>query len=311
MYDLTAADPVRVAILLPTYNGARFLPEQLESIFSLEGVKSHVFVNDDGSTDNTRDILEEYASLGLEFITPKNCGGAAQNVFHLIMNASFEGFDYVCLADQDDIWLPNKLSRAIGILRANGLGAYSSDVTSFWPDGRQVYIRKSQPFRRFDHMFESGGPGNTFVFTTQVALQIRDFLDAAPPDQISKIALHDWLIFAWCRENQIPWQIDRFSGLHYRQHDSNVFGASTGMIAVRKRIHQLQSGWYGEQIMWIATLTKIGSRSSDAARLLRFLEAPDLPGLIFALRNMRECRRKTSEASALAIFFFMRYLGLS
>jgi rhamnosyltransferase len=308
---VTDTAQARVAVLLPTFNGAEFLREQLDSIFNLEDVKPHVFVNDDGSNDGTSGILLEYTAAGLELVTSRHCGGAAKNFFYLIMTANFDSYDYVCLADQDDIWRPEKLKRAIDTLRDHQLEAYSSDVIALWPDGRQVYVRKSRSLRRFDYLFESGGPGNTFVFTAQTALRLRDFLRSIPADELGRIEMHDWFIYAWCRSNGIPWRIDNFGGLLYRQHDDNVIGASSGVAAIYKRLNYMISGWYGQQIVLQAATIGASNTDDDVARLVRFIKTPDLLGLFFAMRNANECRRSAIEAGALCIYFVLRYTRLA
>jgi GT2 family glycosyltransferase len=107
---MTTFPPVQV--LLATYNGERFLRQQIESILAQTYMPLRILARDDGSQDRTRAILEEYASahpdrfelMPLDAAT----GGAKWNFVRLLQAATAE---YVALSDQDDVWLPDKISR--------------------------------------------------------------------------------------------------------------------------------------------------------------------------------------------------------
>jgi glycosyltransferase involved in cell wall biosynthesis len=101
-----------VEVLLATYNGARFLREQLDSIMAQDYGNIRVLARDDGSSDGTVEILNQYAQRfdGRFRVMPATAPtGSAKNNFLLLMKASTA--EYVCFADQDDIWLPDKVSR--------------------------------------------------------------------------------------------------------------------------------------------------------------------------------------------------------
>jgi glycosyltransferase involved in cell wall biosynthesis len=101
-----------VEILLATYNGARFLREQLDSIMTQDYGNIRVLARDDGSSDETVEILNEYAKRfpgRLRVMPAGTPTGSAKNNFLLLMKAATA--DYICFADQDDVWLPDKVSR--------------------------------------------------------------------------------------------------------------------------------------------------------------------------------------------------------
>ncbi|MGJ7692192.1 hypothetical protein ACSF6X_19230 [Escherichia coli] len=106
---------------------------------------------------------------------------------------------------------------------------------------KQVLITKSQDKVAFDYFFESAGPGCTFVFKREYALQLKRFL------MINKhamdVELHDWLIYAFARENNLKWHIDSYPGMYYRQHKNNQVGANNSLKAIIKRIRLIKSGW--------------------------------------------------------------------
>ena len=101
-----------VEVLLATYNGARFLREQLDSIIAQDYGNIRVLARDDGSSDGTVEILEQYAKRfpGHFQVMPASAPtGSARDNFLLLMKASTA--DHICFADQDDVWLPDKVSR--------------------------------------------------------------------------------------------------------------------------------------------------------------------------------------------------------
>lgn len=111
-----------ITILMATYNGERFLREQLDSLFSQTEQDFRLIVSDDCSTDGTADILREYKNRYPEkmrcFIRRTNSGKASANFFSLLKaerNGMFgETSPYIMCCDQDDIWLPEKVEKTLG-----------------------------------------------------------------------------------------------------------------------------------------------------------------------------------------------------
>ncbi len=109
-----------VQVLLSSYNGEKFIREQLDSILAQEGVNIRILVRDDGSADGTQEILREYrqANRNIEVLYGENFG-AVKSVFTLIAAAD-KTVPYTAFADQDDVWLPDKLARAVSLLESGG-----------------------------------------------------------------------------------------------------------------------------------------------------------------------------------------------
>jgi len=287
----------RVAILLASYNGGNWIEEQLSSIQMCQGVTVHVIVSDDGSTDATLDILKRQNLTILTILNQAPRGGAGQNFFRLITDATWDDFDYVAFSDQDDIWNTNKLLRAVEQIVSKNLDGYSSDVTAFWPNGKRSYIKKSQPQRQFDYLFESGGPGNTFVLTKKSAERLRKFIISSNPELIAQVTLHDWLIYAFFRSVGARWEIDQVSGLDYRQHHNNVLGSSSGISALRRRFKMIANNWYTGQVLVLADLI------SAKHPVLDFIANPTKAQLYSVLVDFRQYRRKFSECVLLGACF--------
>jgi glycosyltransferase involved in cell wall biosynthesis len=102
-----------VEVLLATYNGEQFLREQIDSILAQDYVNTTVLARDDGSTDSTVAILTEYEGLfpGRFRVMPAGAPtGNARDNFLLLMKESTA--EHICFADQDDVWLRDKVSRS-------------------------------------------------------------------------------------------------------------------------------------------------------------------------------------------------------
>lgn len=98
-----------ISIAIATYNGERFLRQQLDSLYSQTRLPDEVVVSDDASTDGTQAILQEYADrYGLRWSVNEGRHGVNPNFFRAI---SLCQGDYIQICDQDDIWYPTKLER--------------------------------------------------------------------------------------------------------------------------------------------------------------------------------------------------------
>jgi rhamnosyltransferase len=248
----------KVAILLATYNGDRWISEQISSILNQTNVDLKVFVSDDLSTDATLSIVNELALSDTRVtILPKGkkFGSAGKNFYRLIEDVDFSEFDYVALADQDDLWFKDKLSIGIKQLKANHAEGYSSDVIAFWEDGKKLYVKKSYPQKSFDYLFESAGPGCTFILSKKLAKKVKLQLKKNK-NQERSFFHHDWLIYAIARSVGMRWVIGNTPGMMYRQHGGNETGVNSGFSAILARIEKLRAGWYLNQVYHLAKIVK-------------------------------------------------------
>ncbi len=95
----------KIAILLATYNSSKFLKEQLNSLLNQSYKEFHVYVRDDGSTDNTIEILKEYPNITI-LDDPQKHKGAMMSFMWLLENVES---DYYMFCDHDDVWNANKI----------------------------------------------------------------------------------------------------------------------------------------------------------------------------------------------------------
>jgi len=247
-----------VAVLLAAFNGEDFIQEQINSILNQKHIEITLFISVDLSTDNTFQLCNELSNNKNNiYVLPygEKFGGAAANFFRLIRDVDFSKFDYVALADQDDIWLENKLSWACLQILKNGVDAYSSNVLAFWADGREKLIRKSQAQRPYDYLFEAAGPGCTYVMKVEPLLRFKAMI-LSNVEPIKLVALHDWLLYAFFRASGYKWFIDDEYKMLYRQHETNQVGTNSGFAAAVKRIKLIRNGWYKEQVLLVSSLVR-------------------------------------------------------
>jgi rhamnosyltransferase len=240
----------RVLVLMATYNGAPWVEEQLESIFAQRGVEVAVLVHDDRSTDKTaaivRTLAERHAGLSLE-IRETSSGSAGANFRGLFSTASFDGWDFVALADQDDLWEPDHLLRGCLALQARPrAGGYSCAVQTFGA-GPSRRLGQAARQRRLDFLFEGAGQGCTFVVCMPTARQMQEVCRDAS-SRAQAMHYHDWLLYLIVRVGGRDWIFDDRVSLRYRQHGANEIGARSGAGAVRRRLALIRKGWYGEQV---------------------------------------------------------------
>jgi len=232
-----------VAILLAAYNGAEYITEQLKSIKSQLNVSLTVFVSLDLSSDDTLEIVNTFnEELTIEVLPyGERYGSAGANFFRLLKDVDFSHFDYVAFADQDDIWLPEKLTNAINCMSLDNAAGYSSNVTAFWDNGKETLIKKDYQQTSYDYLFESPGPGCTFVLNQELAISIKNEI-TNKYDSIQSIWLHDWFCYSFARFKGFKWIIDSKPTMLYRQHDSNEVGANSGLKSFLKRFSVITSG---------------------------------------------------------------------
>jgi len=281
----------KIAILLAAYNGENWIVDQIKSILNQINVSIDIFVSIDFSTDNTFQLIKDlqYSNKNIEILKyGERFGGAAKNFYRLIKEVDVSKYDFVALSDQDDIWLPDKLYQGINKLKLIGFDAYSSDVIAFWSDGRTKLIKKSYPQKKYDFMFESAGPGCTYILKTTVMVEFQKFL-LDNWLQINQIDLHDWLIYAFCRSNNFNWLIDSNVGLLYRQHDNNQFGANVSIRSYFTRLTLIKKGWYFGEVSKISNLLKLTT-----------------PDNLFVFSNFMQLRRTKRDSLLLFIFYFLR-----
>lgn len=257
-----------VSVLLCTYNGERFLREQLESIARQTYSGWVVAVSDDGSTDSTLEILQEYKEKWGEeklkvFSGPRQ--GFALNFISLACRSEIDSAFYAW-ADQDDIWRDNKLETALDQLQT-----IPQDVPALYC-GRTELINEdcqsiglsplfNRPATFSNALVQSIGGGNTMVFNHAACRLLRE------TGKYLTIVSHDWWAYLAVTGAGGRILYDATPTVLYRQHDDNIIGSNSGFFS---RIDRLRMIFKGRFRSWnesnIRALDSIDYRLSEENR---------------------------------------------
>lgn len=270
-----------VAILLCTYNGQAYLKQQIDSFLSQTHQKWTLYVSDDGSTDGTLALLEEYQSLiGKEriqvFSGPH--AGFAENFMSLVRNQSIKA-DFFAFSDQDDIWFSEKLERSIRELDSLPAGrpAVYCSRTRLIDENRKIIgfsplLKRAPAFQ--NALIQSIAGANTMLFNDAA----RTLLGRVPTGMT--IIAHDWCIYLLTTAFDGTVIYDPEPTLDYRQHNANVIGASTSFKERIIRIGKLVDGRF--------------KRWSDSnLRILELFEKELTSASFQTLENFRQARQSS------------------
>jgi glycosyltransferase involved in cell wall biosynthesis len=233
-----------VAILLCTFNGARFLPLQLASFEAQDFSDWRLFVSDDGSNDGTLALLEDFRRKhGADRVQLRHGPekGAVANFMSLICDPALDSAFYA-LSDQDDVWAANKLSRACSFLTgaaADAPSLYCSRVRMIDENGAEIGltpIHKNPPHFR-NALVQNIAIGNTVAFNEKT----RRLLVQAGADV--NAAVHDWWIYLVTTAVGGSVFYDPCPSVAYRIHGRNLIGANNSRVRKAQMLLNRFKGW--------------------------------------------------------------------
>ena len=183
----------KVAVVLSTYNGEKYVREQLDSILNQTYKDIEIIVRDDGSKDGTVDIIKEYQkkNKNIKLVTGENLG-FIKSFFELL---KITEADYYAYADQDDIWMENKIELAVNSL--NELDDKKPNMVfgnSDYYDENMELIGPGEKHRKYSFnraLFECVGQGMTMTINKKT----RDLIVNNPP---KNCFFHDWWTYLIC-----------------------------------------------------------------------------------------------------------------
>jgi glycosyltransferase involved in cell wall biosynthesis len=240
-----------VGILMAVFNGGQFLQDQLDSFDAQDHRHWHLVVSDDGSTDESGAILESFEPgnpitrlKGPGKESTRDLGGVSRNFLSLLRAAPYHlpAGSWLSLADQDDVWLSDRLSRGIEALRPFGsdrTALYCSRtwVTDSWLAGRKLSPPRPRPPSFRNALVQNIAAGNTILLNPAAAQLV---VDAAA--RVERVVVHDWWIYQMVTGAGGNVVHDDYPTLLYRQHGANAIGANDGARARARRIWQLLRG---------------------------------------------------------------------
>lgn len=244
----------KLQILMSVYNGKKYLREQLESIMAQDCEKDgtvvfSLVIRDDGSSDGTQEILEEYTRKYPNKVRwyQGNNLGVIQSFFDLMVKA--DNADYYALADQDDYWLPSKMGT--GIKRIRQIYKEQETLTdrpvlyccrpSFVDENLEhLELKVSHPDMRpgfGNALIENIVTGCTTVFNNKLRVMVADRF----PEYTT---MHDrWLYLVSSCFGRIYY--DENSYIYYRQHGGNTVGKNTDRLAeIKYRLNKFRKDAY-------------------------------------------------------------------
>ena len=294
---------VNVGVFLATYNGEPWIRDQIDSVLAQKMVSVVIYVSDDFSTDGSYKYFKQLAQQDKRVILldkTEKFGSAGKNFYRLICDVETDGLDYLAFCDQDDIWHDKKLIHHVNLARENQADGVSSNVTAFWPNGKKKLLNKADPQKPFDYLFESAGPGCSFLMTPWLVNKVREQLNL-DNSQARSVFAHDWLTYAVCRAYGRKWLIDSTSSLSYRQHEANEVGANVGLGAKWSRIKRLNQGWYRGEVKKIVQVCIGINSSDDLINLYNLLKVNNLVSNLKILRYVAHGRRSFVDRCLLAL----------
>ncbi len=217
----------KVQVLMSTYNGEKYISKQLNSIVN-QDMPLSLLIRDDGSSDTTLDIIEKYEKK-YKFISHTACEniGVIHSFFELFKMADKDA-DYYALADQDDIWFKDKISRAVDIMEQ-----YPDDVPVLYCAAQKlidaddnvlhVSMRKVDIKPGFGNaVVENIATGCTCIFNKKMLSLVSEY-------EPEYTIMHDWWLYMIASSMGII-HYDERPCMYYRQHGNNTMGSRTNYI---------------------------------------------------------------------------------
>ena len=220
----TAERNINVTVVLATYNGEKYLKEQIDSLISQKGVHVNILVRDDGSSDKTKDILDDYQSRGqLIWYTGEHLN-VQKGYIDLLRHT--KDTKYYAFCDQDDVWDEDKLLIAVSELEQmdqSKPALYYCGQRLVDEDLNLISVHKISNERSpHTNFLISNVAGCTAVFNKALV----DAVNSAEPDFI---LMHDSWLFKVCLALGGSYFADSSAHINYRQHGNNVAGLKGGI----------------------------------------------------------------------------------
>jgi glycosyltransferase involved in cell wall biosynthesis len=295
-----------VEVLLATFNGEIYLSEFLESLRDQHGVKIHLRVSDDGSTDRTLEIIEacknEFASCKI-YSGPRK--GPSANFFSLIQKSSYQ---FVALADQDDIWLPNHLLLSLRRLTQTP-DMPSITFSAVREFGQELISDKVWP-KRFPGedvrtiLTENLARGCTFVLNSKAV----NLVNLHKP---TNAVMHDWwvLLLIYC-SGAVTWST--MPEVNYRIHQNNAVGSAPSFQIRRKRFFKniISRDWkifnQAEELLQSYSWSMSSKKRHEIGSFLRDLGSPLFTGRVTLILWPHRFRSALMDEVAIRIAFLIK-----
>ena len=290
---------INVAVLMSTYNGEKYLKEQLESILKQSGVNVQIFIRDDCSSDSTRDILTQYSNENPDIHINLGENLGVGNSFMELLYSVPDSFDYYALADQDDIWEENKIIEAVNKLEDKLL--YASNQECVDKFGNSIGLRYKED--AFIHLtpvsiLECNMIAGCTMVMSNKFFKLLTKESNRPSQSLLRNRIHDvWLAMVASLFEGIVY--DTRSFIKYRQHENNVVGAKSSFSKrVKSKIKKLRHSEYRNGRSWLAReiVERFPAEAENYPLIKICSQSKSFKGKIRILKNGKELRSYTKES---------------
>ena len=217
----------KIDILLPTYNGEKYVEEQIDSILNQTYKNINLIISDDCSKDNTRNILKKYEKKDKRitlYLQEKNMG-VVKNIEFLLKQVKS---NYFMLADQDDVWLEEKISKSMETLKSQNADLVFGDLEVVDKDLKTIYpsfgdfmllnrkIKKCINSYKLNYLYN--------CVTGCTILSKKKYIEKILPlPTYSKALIHDhWIPLMVSLDGKLAYMPEKY--IKYRQHGDNQVG---------------------------------------------------------------------------------------
>ena len=216
---------MRVVVLMSTYQGEKFVAEQIESILNQLPRDGRLIVRDDGSLDRTVNIIQSFADPRIEITCGSNVGFARS--FFSLMAAAPNDAEMIMLSDQDDVWLPQKIERAWQHLKD------TDGVPTLYCARQQLVNETLHPIALSKRCLRPPSFQNALtenIVTGCTAAFNRDALHLALQIKMpERVYFHDWWLYLVVAAfGKVI--VDEEATILYRQHARNAIGRGAGFM---------------------------------------------------------------------------------
>ena len=233
----------KVCVIMSTFNGEKYICEQIDSILGQIDVDVTLLVRDDGSVDGTNSILEKYATSDKIDIADNYYGKHWQygvgGSFFLLLREAFDRYPdikYFAFADQDDVWLSNKLSRAVETIERCG------DKRALYFSKKTIVDNNLQKIGEDNISFENSlcdflipneASGCTMVINRDYAAYLLQGKVETYP------YIHDVVLLKLAVCSNVEIIYDPYESILYRQHVNNTVGYKKNVVVSTQNIKKL------------------------------------------------------------------------
>lgn len=217
----------KIDVLLATYNGEKYLKEQIDSILNQTYKNIHLIISDDNSKDSTRAILEQYQKQDSRitiYLQEQNLGYIKNFEFLLKKVES----DYYMLSDQDDVWLPEKIEKSMQTLKNQNADLVFGDLEVVDENLQTIYpsfgdfMLLNRKIKKYVNSYRVNYLYNCVTGCT--ILSKKEYIkDILPIPHDSKYVPHDyWMGIMVALKGKLAYMPEKY--IKYRQHGNNQIG---------------------------------------------------------------------------------------